>query len=330
MKPLLVVLLVTSACHPSFDFDVDLDPGPVVGDRGFATLSFVDGCVGSDVLFGCPKHLPAFATDSRARFVIGSMSGDTDDEHRVERAKVTSSDSRIVIANRDDDGLLQVLPVGTGDATVELTDDGDVIDSIGIHIEPIGSLIVPTEETPTVLAGATFAAVVDAHSPSGERLWAHGAITPSTSGGLSLVPGAEGYFTNSEQFGVRGDVPGLARVEFRAGDAWTEGQFHLVSRDDITEVAIGEFYPEPGATKIRLVASAKAGAAGVRGGPACDWRIASGGGPGAALSPRVDDDLDATWLTLYNSAAVFGEGDVVVECRANDRVVAQHAMHLGR
>src|SRR4051794_5651967 len=61
MNQTLLIMVVVAGCGPSFDIDFDIAAGPVVGDRRFATFSFVDGCPGSDPLFGCPQQLPSFA-----------------------------------------------------------------------------------------------------------------------------------------------------------------------------------------------------------------------------------------------------------------------------
>ena len=245
------------------------------------------------------------------------------------RATVKTSDSKIVVATRDADGFVAVFPVAAGDATVTLEDDGDLIDTFEFHVQPIAFLKVNGTETPTVLAGPHFAAPVDATAADGEPLYAHGAITARTSGGLIVEHTPTGYFTSSEQFVVRSDTPGDAHIEFTAGDAWTETHFHIVTRDQITEVSVNEWFREEGSTKALLTAEPKVGDAWMRGGPACDWSIVSGGGPGAALSATVDDDLDDKLFTLYDAAVVYGEGDMTVECRANDHVVGQYTVHLG-
>jgi hypothetical protein len=101
-----------------------------------------------------------------------------------------------------------------------------------------------------------------------------------------------------------------------------------ITREEITEVSIAEIAPTPNANKVRLVAGAKMNELGVDGGPACDWRIVTGGGIGAALSSSVGDPFAGTLFVFDDAAIAFGSGDMMVECRANDRVVAQHTIHF--
>ena len=330
MKRVLVCLLGVAACHPSIDFDLDLDPGPIDGEKGFATFSFVDGCPGADPLFGCRKQLPGFAMGSRARFVVGSISGDPADDQRLERAKASTLDPNVAIAGRDADGFLVLASVAPGDTTIRLMEDGDELETLSVHVEKITSMETYEWPPPDVITGARFGAAVEAYGTFRTPLYARGAITATTTNGLVLDNDNSGYFTASEQVAVRAEKPGDVDVIFRAGDVSTESTFHIVAREDITDIAISELYPDAGATKVRMFADIKAGDTAVRGGPACEWSIVSGGGPGAAISSSVDDDLDNAWFTLYNAAIVYGEGDMTVECRANDRVVGQHTLHLGQ
>jgi hypothetical protein len=66
----------------------------------------------------------------------------------------------------------------------------------------------------------------------------------------------------------------------------------------------------------------------VNGGPACDWSIVSGGGLGAALSSSVGDPFADTLFVFHDAAIAYGSGDMIVECRANDEVFAQHTIHF--
>src|SRR5262245_36745550 len=101
MKSILLsfVLLAGCAADMDLDLDVDLGPGPIAGERGAITLSFVDGCPGSQPLWGCPKEMPLFAVGATARFVVGSVSGTADDERRLARAQANSLHRGVVWAS---------------------------------------------------------------------------------------------------------------------------------------------------------------------------------------------------------------------------------------
>lgn len=323
-------MFVVAGCGPSFNIDLNLDAGPVVGDKGFATFSFVDGCPGSDPLVGCPQQLPSFAIGSRARFVIGSVTGDADDQHRLALAELQSSNPAVVIAGRDAAGLVVLSSIAAGEAALELKADGAVIDSITVHVEPIASMATHAGPPAVVLKGVRFAVGVDAHGPKGELLFAHAAIVAKTFGGLVLDTDTSGFFTGSEQVVVRSDIAGEVRVEFMAGNVSTQTDIHVVSRDEITSIDVTEpFGSASNTNKAHVVADARVGDVLVSGGPGCDWSIVSGGGPGAALAAGVDDNANGNNLFhLYNSAVVFGSGDTVVECQASDTVVGRHTIHF--
>jgi len=91
-----------------------------------------DGCSGAQPLWGCPKEVPRLAVGSQARFVIGSVSGTADDEHRLGRAEANSLNRSVVSANRDEAGLLVLDAIAPGATTVELVDNGEVIDTVKI------------------------------------------------------------------------------------------------------------------------------------------------------------------------------------------------------
>ena len=323
------LVLFATACGPSIDVDLDLDPGPVIGERGNVTFNFVDGCPGADVLFGCPETLPNFAIGSQARFVIGSVTGNADDEARLRRAKARTADRAVMGASRDADGLLFLDSFGAGATTIQIVQDGEVLDTIRVEVAPIVRLDAGDSAMPALhLVGTTFPAAVTAYGPANQQLYAHGAIATRTVDGLALDPDRSGYFTTSEQFAVTGDTPGYAKLEVWTDTVYDSTQFQIVTRDDITEVTITEITPTAGTSKIHLAAGAKIDGRMVNGGPLCDWRVVSGGGPGVALSSAVGDAFTTSLFVLYDSAIVFGSGDTVVECRANDRVVAQHTIQF--
>ena len=328
MKHVLLSLVLVAACDPGpdLDLDIDLGPGPIAGERGAVTFSFVDGCTGSQPLWGCPKIMPTLAVGSQMRLVAGSVSGEAADERRLARAKATSLDQGVASASRDEGGLLVIDAIAPGVTTVELVDDGEVIDELSIHIEPIARLQTDTSSpAPTVLVGSRFAAPVDAFGPSGSRLYAHGAIGAQTFDGLELDTEATGFFTASDQFVVRSNTPGDVRIEFFVERASAESSFRIATRAEITEISVSDLFADPTSNKGRLEATPKIDGVAVRGGPACDWQVVSGN---AVLTSAVGDNINNPLFVIYDSAIVYGNGEVVVECRANERVVAQHTLQL--
>jgi hypothetical protein len=159
-------------------------------------------------------------------------------------------------------------------------------------------------------------------------LYARGAIEARTFDGLVVDPEATGYFIASEQFAVKSDITGDVGIEFSAAGHSVTSTFHIVNRTEITEVELLDVFADPTTNKGRVEAVAKINGVTVRGGPACSWSIVSGGGPGAALAASAGNDLGNPLFVIYNSAIVYGSGDIVVECRANKRVAAQHTIQL--
>ena len=327
----LPALLIATACAPTIDFDLDLEPGPVVGERGAVTFSLVDGCPDSDPFFGCPKTLPGFAVGSQARFIIGSVTGDTGDEQRLRNAKPRSLDREIASASRDADGLLYIDSFAEGDTTIEIIEDGETLDTINVYVDRIMRLDAGDSATPPYhLVGTVFPAEVNAYGSSGQRVFAHGAIAARAINGLALDAEHFDYFTGSESFAVTSNTPGYGELDVWTDTVSSSVRFEMVTRDEITEVTIEELFPTPDANKVTLIASARIDGRLVAGGPACDWRVVTGGGPGVVLSPKVGDAFTTSLFVLYTSAIVFGSGATVVECRANDRVVVQHTIQFAQ
>jgi hypothetical protein len=328
MKECLLVLGLVG-CGNGFEFDFDLGVGPVMGERGNVTFVATDGCPGSDDLFGCKDELPHFAIGAHARFVIGSTTGDAEDEDSVELARPRSSDMNIVEVGRGADGLLLVDAIAPGMARVDLYSDGDLLDTIVFIVEDVQTLDVRPHQT-AQMVGAAFPVSVTAYGASRSRpLYARGALRATALDGLVLEDGITDYFDESEQFAVRGDKPGLGRIRVEVGGLADETTIRTVDRNEITEIKIGELFAtnEP-TNKVRLAATAKAGTLSVDGGPLCDWRIVSGGGTGAALSSRVGDPFASSWFVVDDGALAFGSGEMIVECRANEQVATQHTIQF--
>jgi hypothetical protein len=329
MKSLCALLFMAAACGDPFTFDFDLG-GPITGDQEAVTFSFVDGCTGGDVLFECGHQLPHFAVASEARFIIGSTTGDADDERRVGRARVRTQDETIAIAYRDEEGLLILDALAPGETRLEIVEDGDVLDSILIQIEPIVGMAAGSFPPPLYLAGSVFKAGVTAKGPTGLPLYGRMAITPKPLDGLEIDPEASAFFTSSLAVPVTKATPGDARMQFWADTFSAEATYRIVTREDITEVTFEEVAPTPGSNKATLTVWAKSGDQRVHGGPVCDWSIASGGGPNVSLSSRVGDDLANTFYVLYDSALIYGSGETTIRCAVNDRVVGYHTLYLGQ
>ncbi len=332
MREYLLVLGVTGltglmGCGDGVDLDLDLSfGGPVVGGAGKATFHAVDGCPGYD-LFGCPDTLPTFAVGAHARFIIGSTTGDASDEEAIALARPRSVDETIVEVGRGADGLLLLDAVSPGRTSVNLYTGEEFVDSIEVEVEDIQQLeVVPSDAV--YLTGTPFAVRVKAYGASrGGPLYARGAVSATTFDGLALEEHV-GYFDESDQFAVRGTSVGVGRFRVDAGATTNEITVRTVARNEITEIVIHELAPAPDANKIRLFAHAKVNDLTVNGGPACDWRIVSGGGPGAALSSSVDDPFSSALFVIDDGAIAFGSGDMVVECRTNDQVFAEHTIHF--
>ncbi|HUS31881.1 MAG TPA: hypothetical protein VMZ53_25445 [Kofleriaceae bacterium] len=348
MKRALVLALFVAACDPMGDFDIDLsglEPGPIAGDRGAVTFALVDGCPGGNFLFGCDKTMPAFAVGARARFVIGSASGSPSDEAKLAKATFVVSDPRVAAVGRDAEGFVVLSALADGSAVIEVDDEnGDVIDSISVDVERVVSL--KGDMATTVLEGARLGASVIATGTSGRALFAHGAVVATLTGGIELDADPSGFFMSSEQVVIRvgkllppdtnsetEPTESIARtrpahIVWSTGAVSTDVSYTIVTRDDITSVKVSELWHEPSAYKQNLHADAKVGEKYVRGGPACDWRIVSGGGDGAALASGVGDDTHSGFA-FFDSALVYGNGDMTVECRVNERVVGEMTVHLG-
>ena len=332
MKRVLALALLVAACDPMGDFDLDLsglEAGPIQGDQGVVTFALVDGCASGDWLFGCSKDMPPFAVGARVKFVVGAVSEDPRAQEIVDHATFEVSNPGVVGVGHDADGFVVMQAVAQGSATVELHDskDGDLIDTIAVHVEPIAWMV--GEAKRTVLVGSRVGVKVHAQAQYGETLYARGAIVATLSGGLELDADNSGFFMTSDQVAVRATTPGDAKITFTAGPTSIDVPYQLVARDEITSVSVQEFWHEPGANKQRIIAGAKVGETGVRGGPACDWRIVSGGGDGAALASGAGEDTTDELFVFYDSALVYGEGDMTVECRVNDQAMGQTTVHLG-
>lgn len=329
MKEWLLVLGLVGCGDPvDFDIDFDLGTGPAVGIEGNVTFNSVDGCPGGDFLFGCRAELPTFASGAHARFVIGSTTGAPDDEDMVERARPRSADPGIVQVSRSSDGLLLLDAVAPGVTRVDLYSGDDLVDSIDVAVEDIQQLVV-TPHTSVQLVGPAFPVGVKAYGTvPGWPLYARGSLVATALDGLTLADGIVDYFTASDQLAVRADTALVGRVRVEAGGLASETSVRTITRDEISELEIGELIPTPNANKVRLFAVARSNGLTVDGGPACDWRIVSGGGAGAALSASVGDPFAATLFVIDNGAIAFGSGETIVECRANDRVVAQHTIQF--
>jgi len=323
MKCLFVLVVPMIACDSGFELDLDLGGGPAVGQRGAVTFSMIDGCPGEDFLFGCRDTLPPFAMQSHARFIIGSTTGEVEDERRIARAWARSLDRRVATVTRDDDGLLLMHSLLPGAATIEIVEDNEVIDLIEVKVESIKSLEINPLESNKMLAGAPFPMNVTAIGGSRAPLFGRGAIVANLGAGLAVDPDITTYFAASEQFALRSDTPGEVRVDVWSDTARTGTTYEIVTRDQITEVDIEPVFPTE--NKATFAAVAKIDGAVVHGGPTCDWRIVSSG-PDVTISPYVGNAFSVSWFTLDTAAVLYGKGEVVVECRANDRVVAQETI----
>jgi hypothetical protein len=348
MKRAALFAFALAACQPDFDFDIDLsglEPGPIPGDNGAVTFSLVDGCPGNNFLWGCPKTMPPFAVGARARMVIGSMTGEATDEATIAGATFVVSNPRVLAFGRDADGFVVVDALAEGTARVEIDDkNGALIDSIYIEVERIVSL---TGDTRTmILEGARLGAQVAATGTSGRELFARGAVMASLSDAIQLDEDQDGFFSRSDEVVIRSmklELPptngdpepdeSIARrrpghITWSAGAVTTDVSYSIVSHEEITAVQVAELWHEPDAYKQHLHAEVKVGETWVRGGGACEWKIVSGGGDGAAIAAGVGDDARSDWA-YFDLALVYGEGDMTVECRANDRAAAQATTHLG-
>jgi hypothetical protein len=323
MKCLAVLLLPLLGCDSGFEFDFDLGTGPVVGQRGAVTFAMVDGCPGEDFLFGCRDTLPPFAMQSHPRFILGSITGDIDDERRVARAWARSLDPRVATVTRDADGLLLMHSHGPGAATIEIVEDGEVMDLIEVKVESMKSLEISPLESNKMLAGAPFPVNVRAIGPSRTPLYGRGAIVANPGAGLTIDPDITTYFSASDQFALRSDTPGEVRVDIWSDTARTGTTYEIVTREQITEVDIEPIFPTD--NKATLAAVAKINGAAVHGGPTCDWRIVSSGSD-VTISPYVGNAFAVSWFTLDTAAVVYGAGEVVVECRVNKRLAAQETI----
>jgi hypothetical protein len=350
MKRAVLIALSLAACQPvDFDFDLDLsglEPGPITGQQGAVTFALVDGCPDGNFLFGCPKTMPPFAVGAHARVVIGSVSGEPGDEAKLAEATFGVSNSDALAVGRDADGFVVIDALAEGTAVVEINDkDGALIDSVRIDVEKIVGLTGDTQTT--ILEGARVAAPVIAKGTSGRALFAHNAVVATLSDGLLLDENPDGFFMESEQVVIRStkiELPPTsgeqeptesiarrrpARITWSAGSVSVIVLYTIVSREEITNITVGELWHEPGAYKQSLHADAQVGLTTyVRGGPACDWRIVSGGGDGAAIATGVGDDAKSDWA-FFDMALVYGQGDMTVECRANSRVAGTFVVHLG-
>jgi hypothetical protein len=348
MKRSVLIALVLAACGNDFEFDLDLsglEPGPIPGESGAVTVSLVDGCPGGNFLFGCPKTMPPLAVGARARMVIGSVTGEAADETEIAEATFLASNPRIISVGRDDEGFVVVEALAEGSASINIDGkDGSNIDTIHIEVERIAKL--EGDKQTMILEGARLAAAVDATGTSGRALFAHGAVVATLSDGLQLDDDPEGFFMESEQVVIRStklELPptngeqeptqSIARrrpghITWTAGTVTADVSYTIVSRDEISNITIGELWHEPGAYKQTLHADAKVGETYLRGGPACEWRIVSGGGEGAAIATGVGDDTKSDWA-FFDLALVYGEGDMTIECRANTRVAGHYVVHVG-
>ena len=331
---LLVVLAVGACGGPidwgsGLDFDFDLGRGAVTGKYGAVTFNFVDGCADGDPLFGCADTMPPFAVGSHVRLIAGTTTGDAEDERRLARAKVITFNDTVTAVGRDADGFIVLDTIAVGTTLVQLVDDddGDVIDEFDVEVEAIWTLEADDGSSPMRLLGAAFPADVRVLGTSGRTLYAHGAVTAESPDGLAFEPDVQTWFYNkSAQVALRGDAPGEARVRFSAGGEYDQATVRVVTRDEITEVRIDDSFSEPNTNKARLSATTYVDGQIVRGGPGCDWRIVSGGGPDVSLSPAVGNGFTQSLFVVYDSALVFGVGETVIECRANDRVVGQYTI----
>lgn len=350
MKRAVLIPLALAACNPvDFEFDLDLsglEPGPIHGDYDQATFSLVDGCTGGDILFGCPKTMPTFAVGAKARFVIGSTSGEPEDDEMLASATFKTSNARVASVGRDAEGFVVIDALAEGASIIEIDDaHGTLIDSVHVEVERIA--LLEGDKATTILEGSRLAALVSATGPSGRELFAHGAVVATLSG-MQLDPDQSGFFMGSEMVVIRtqpvtlpptnGETEPTEAIARRrpahivwsasSGSVETDVTYSIVSRDEITYVDVGELWHDPGAYKQSIGTSMKVGDAFLRGGPACEWRIVSGGGDGAALAAGGGDDTHSAWA-YYDLALVYGEGDTTIECRVNDRVADQLTIHLG-
>ncbi|HTL34618.1 MAG TPA: hypothetical protein VL326_15930 [Kofleriaceae bacterium] len=350
MKRAVLIPLLLAACQPvDFDFDLDLsglEPGPIHGEYDAVTFSLVDGCPDGNFLFGCPKTMPPFAIGSRARLVIGSTSGVPEDDERLANAIFKTSNARAVSVARDADGFVVIEGLAEGVSDVEIDDaDGTLIDAVRIEVEPIVRLEGDTSTM--ILEGARLAAGVLATGSSGRHLFAHGAVVATLSG-IDLDSDPSGFFNRSDQVVIRtervtapdtgGETQPTEAIASRrsahitwsasSGSVETSVAYSIVERDDITSAKVAELWHDPGAYKQTLNADVKVGDTYVRGGPACEWRVVSGGGDGAAIATGAGDDTHSDWA-FFNLALVYGEGDTTIECRVNNRVAEQLTVHLG-
>jgi hypothetical protein len=350
-----LLLAVMAACDPmgDFEFDIDLsglEPGPIHGEYDAVTFSLVDGCPNGNFLFGCPKTMPRFAVGSRARFVIGSVSGDPADDRRLASAQFVVSHPEVAAMGRDAEGFVVLESLAEGNALVEIDDeDGELIDMIHVNVEHIVSL--KGDSATTILGGARVGASVAATGTSGGLLFARGAVVATLTGGLVLDEDSSVFFTGSDELAIRsidlspipplGETetpptsatiaargPGAGHITWTAGAVTATVDYTIVSRADITSAKVSELWHEPDAHKQWLHADSKVGETYVRGGPACDWRIVSGGGDGAAIASGVGDDTHSE-LAFFDSALVYGAGAMTVECRVNDQVSGQYTVQLG-
>jgi len=348
MKRAVLIPLALAACHPvDFDFDLDLsglEPGPIHGYYDQVTFSLVDGCPDGNFLFGCPKTMPAFATGAHARIVIGSTSGEPADEEMLATATFKTSNAGVASIGRDADGFVVIDALAPGVTNLEIDDaEGTQIDTVLVEVEPI--VLLEGDKSTMILEGARLAAAVLATGSSGRHLFAHGAVV-ATPSGIDLDADQSGFFNDSDQVVIRtqpvvppntnGEAEPTeaiasrrpAHITWSAGSVQTSVAYTIVERDDITTAEVKELWHDPGAYKQTLNADVKVGETYVRGGPACEWRIVSGGGDGAAIATGAGDDTRSAWA-FFDMALVYGEGDTTIECRVNNRVAEQLTIHLG-
>jgi hypothetical protein len=324
----IALFVFAVGCSPGVDFDlppIDLG-GSTNGDRGVASFIAVDGCPG-DSIFGCPTHAPPLALGATTRYIVASIDGDGPTNDALARATARSAQPAVATVDRLADGTLAITArAAPSIATIELVDDGDVIDSLTLNTGAI-DVLAPTDESTVVLAGTRIGARVEARSGS-EVLYARGAIQMTASGALAVLPDNSGFFSASEQIAVGGNAPGDAMLTFSGGGHTVDVPYTVVTPSDITRIAFGtDVLDAHDTNRVPVFASAYVGDAQVRGGGACSWQIVSGS-PNASLSPLDGDDTDSAVLPLDNGAMLFGQGDIVVECRASPTVAAHVTVRL--
>jgi hypothetical protein len=238
----------------------------------------------------------------------------------------------VASARRDAQGLVIINAIAAGTATIELVDAESGIDSLTIEVQPI-QRFVRSPDSNVVLAGTPIGARVFAEgTTSGGWLSARGALVTKTAGALARQRNTAGYYFASSQTAVIGWAPGDATVSFETGDVMVDVPYRVVERSQLTGLVLGERFFGPASTvdardrnRVYLFADAYADGERVRGGPSCDWSIASGTGGVAAYAA---DDLNRRWLDTDTAAIVYGSGDVIVECRASDTLVAEITVRL--